>query len=83
VIDSTRANLNHESVLANHGLTIQRGRSHSRHSRASGKFVVNENGLARVCISKAVSLVGCGDARVRDRGHVDGHSVSERDEMDH
>jgi len=44
---------------------------------------MNENGLARICISKAVSLVGCGDARVRDHGHVDGHRVSERDEMDH
>jgi len=58
-------------------------RGHSRESRASGKFVVDENGLARICISKAVSLVGCGDARVRDHGHVDGHCVSERDQMDH
>ena len=82
-MDSARANLNHESVLANHGLTIQRGRRHSRHSLASGKFVVNEDGLARICISKAVSRVGCGYARVRDHGHVDGHCVSERDEMDH
>ena len=58
-------------------------RGHSRDSRASGKFVVNENGLARIRISKAVSLVGRGDARVRDRRHVDGDCVSERDQMDH
>jgi hypothetical protein len=58
-------------------------RSHSRDPRASGKFVVNEHGLARIRISKAISLVGCGDARVRDHGHVDGHRFSERDKMDH
>jgi hypothetical protein len=65
------------------GLTIQYREADSRHSRGSGKFVVSENGLACLCISKAVSLAGCGDARVRDRGHVDGHCVSERHEMDH
>jgi hypothetical protein len=44
---------------------------------------VNENGLARICISKAVSLVGCGDACMRDLRHIDGHRISECDEMDH
>ena len=43
----------------------------------------DENGLARICISKAVSVVGRGDALVRDLRHSDGHCVSERDQMDH
>ena len=43
----------------------------------------NENGLARICLSEALSRVGCGDARVRDPGHVNGDRVSERDQMDH
>jgi len=46
-------------------------------------LLVNENGLARISLSEAVSLVGCGDACVRDPGHVNGDRISERDQMDH
>ena len=78
-----RANLNHESGFANHGVTIKRAAA----IRVIRRLLVNlsrdENGLARICISKAVSLVGRRDARMRDLRHVDGHRVSERDEMDH
>ena len=80
--------IRHARILATNpfwpiAANIPRGEGHSRESRASGKFALNENGLARICISKAVSLVGRRDARMRDFRHVDGHRVSERDEMDH
>ena len=59
------------------------GEGHSRESRASGKFALNENGVARICVSKAVSVVGRGDPHVRDLRHLDGDRVSECDQMDH
>ena len=62
---------------------IPRGEGHSRESRASGKFALNENGVARICVSKAVSVVGRGDPHVRDLRHLDGDRVSECDQMDH
>jgi hypothetical protein len=46
-------------------------------------FGLNENGLARVCLPKAVSMDGCGDIELRDSHHADGDRFSERHQMDH
>lgn len=55
----------------------------SHDSRGSGKFALNENGLARSCLSEAISVDGCGDIDVRSFQHSDGDRVSKCDEMDH
>ena len=56
---------------------------HSHESTGSGKFALNENGLARFGLSEAISVDGCGDTDVRNFQHSDGDRVSECDEMDH
>ena len=50
-IRSARANLNHEHVLANHGLTIQRGAAIRVIHRVLVNLSRDENGLARICLS--------------------------------
>ena len=42
----------------------------------------NENGLARLFLSEAVSVAGGGNARVRHRGDVDGDCFPGGDEID-
>jgi hypothetical protein len=50
--------------------------SHSRDSRPLVTFGLNENGLARFSLSKAVSVDGCGNVELRDPDDTDGDRFS-------